>query len=204
MGGFFFRRGLRELLLRPGVGSLLVSGVIPQRGAQLRHFALQPRHPLLQAVDRMRDRRWHRHRRWRSVGCLGLLTQQLDVALLLLAGPALEDGDQPAADQPLERLVHPAEIGEGVHPLGALLELPRGLRAAQHQYAHHRLLVLAHRQRFRQQVAELRRAGAAGQARVAAALKAMQGVAQHLLVVLHHRVAVGGLVARQERVRLSG
>ncbi len=94
------------------------------------------------------------------IGDLGLLPQQLDVALLLLAGPALQDSDQPTADQPLQRLVHAAEVGEGVHPLGALLELPRGLRAAQHQYAHHRLLVLAHRQRFRQQVAVLRRAPA--------------------------------------------
>ncbi len=66
--------------------------------------------------------------------------QQLRVALLLVPGAALQAHDQLALDQPLERVVDLAEIHERVHPLGALLELARRLRPAEHQHADHRLL----------------------------------------------------------------
>ena len=62
-----------------------------------------------------------------------------------------------------------------------------------------RLLVPAHRQRLGEQVAVLRRAAAppAGQAGIPAALQAVQRVAQHRVVVVDDRIAVGRLVARQ-------
>ena len=50
---------------------------------------------------------------------------------------------QLALDQALERLLHVRQVGERVHPLAALLELARRLRAAQHQHAHDRLLGVA-------------------------------------------------------------
>ena len=83
--------------------------------------------------------------------------------------------------------------------LGALLELARGLRAAEHEHAQHRELVLGQTERLVEQVAVLGRAAArsAGQARPAPPREAVQRVADDRLVVLDDRIAVGRLVARQ-------
>ncbi len=142
------------------------------------------------------------HRRCRGA-CHGrrllIVLQQLLVALLLLARPALQALDQLALDQRRERLVHGGEVAEGVHALGALLELARRLCAAQHQHADNRLLAVLERQRFGEQVSILWRAAAraAGQPREAAAFEAVQRVADRRLVVVDHGLAVRRLVARQ-------
>jgi hypothetical protein len=99
--------------------------------SQLGDFALQARDSLLQTVHGARH--GHGPARGGSRGrsaLLGVLTQKLRVALLLLPRPPAGAGRQLALDQLGERLVDGGEIGERVHPLGALLELPRGLRSA--------------------------------------------------------------------------
>ena len=83
--------------------------------------------------------------------------------------------------------------------LAARAQLGDGLRAAQEQHGEHRLLVGRDGQRLVEQVAVLRRA-AARRARVprpAPAAQALERVAQHRLVVVHDRVAVRRLVARE-------
>ncbi len=58
---------------------------------------------------------------------LGILAEQLRIALLLLAGATIQARDQTALDQPGQRGVHLVEPLEGVDALAALLELTRRL-----------------------------------------------------------------------------
>ena len=136
----------------------------------------------------------------------------MPVALLLLAGLPRQPQDELALDQPLEHGLDGGEVRERLQALRALLELAGRLRAAQHQHREHGELVGAEAQRLVEQVPELVRAAgvAARQPREAPLGEAVQGLADDRLVVLHDRVAVRRLVARQpqrveaQRIRVGG
>ena len=135
---------------------------------------------------------------------LGLVAEQVPVAVLALAGPAVVARDQLALHQAVDDGVQRRRVGEAVQALGALEQLARGLRPAQHHHGQHRLLLGPDLQRLVEQVAELGRAAAvvAGQPREAPAAEAVERVADRLLVVGDHRLAVGALVAgRAQRVQ---
>ena len=132
---------------------------------------------------------------------LGVLAQQVRVALLALARPPVQPRDELALDQPLEHLVHLYGAVEVVQPVGAREQLPRRLRAAQHQHREQGLLLAADLQRLVEQVAVLGGAAgvAAGEPRPAPLAEAVERVADRGLVVVHDRVAVGRLVAGQAK-----
>jgi hypothetical protein len=127
-------------------------------------------------------------------------------------GAPIPTREEPSLDQPQQRLVNAGQIGERVHPLAALLELAGRLGAAQHQHADDRLFAGAHRQCLRKQVPVLRSpaAGAAGHTGEPATLETVQRIADDRVVVVDHRIPVGGLVARQpqrverQRVGIGG
>src|SRR5438067_13836666 len=120
-------------------------------GAQIGHLALEPGDALVHRGQRVLAR-MRRALRWRSrVGpqrrgrrlplraCalrlahswllgLGDALQQLRVALLFLARAAREALGEPALDEARQRRVDVLKVSEGVHALGALLELARSLR----------------------------------------------------------------------------
>ena len=90
-----------------------------------------------------------------SASSPAVVVEQMPVALLLLPRPALQAHRQLAVDQPLERVDDRRQVGERVQALGALLELAGRLRAAQHEHAQHRELVLGQTERLVEQVAVL-------------------------------------------------
>ncbi|HWM64725.1 MAG TPA: hypothetical protein VNP96_12145 [Solirubrobacterales bacterium] len=102
-------------------------------------------------------------------------------------------------DQSVEGVVHGGEVSETVKAIGALLQLTRGLRAAQHQDGEQRELGLVETEGVVEQVAVLAgsAAGAAGEARPAAQGEPPQRLDHGRLVVLDDRIAVGRLVAGQ-------
>ena len=88
------------------------------------------------------------------------VVEQMRVALLLLPRPARQAHRQLAVDQALQGGDDRREVAQRVQALGALLELARRLRAAEHEHAQHRELVLGQPERLVEQVAVLGRAAA--------------------------------------------
>src|SRR5689334_9685066 len=161
------------------VGALITKGSSQTRQlrAQFRDFALEPGEAVLSWLDPRRlgvGGPLGFSRRLPFVGgrrrLAGGTTEQLLVAVLLLArAPPVTSDDLPL-EQTLERPLNGAEIGEAVHALGALLQLPRRLRTAQHQHRKQRDLRVVETEGVVEQVAVLAgaTAGAAGETRPAA------------------------------------
>ena len=138
-----------------------------------------------------------------------LAAEQLRVALLLLAGPPFEAHRQLALDQPLEGLLHLRQGGERVQPVGALLQLARRLRTAEHEHAEDRDLVVCEPERLLHELPVLDRAAplTRREPRPFLAPEPLERIADHLLVVVDDGVAVRRLVAgeaqRVERQRIG-
>ena len=165
-----------------------------------RRDAAKPAEPAI--GGRVKVRRETAGRRGKAVTTVSdvpLDDEALRVALLLLAWPPAEALDQAAVDQRCERRSEGLEVGERMQALRTLPELARRLRAAQHQHGEDRLLRRGEPERLVEQVTELRCATAlrAGEARVAGAPEAGEGLTDGRLVVVDDRVAIGGLVAGQ-------
>ena len=114
-------------------------------------------------------------------GCrrLRVATEELGVALLLLARLARLPRDELAGDQAFERLLHLRERVEPVEALGATFELARRLRPAQHEQREQRELGAVDLQSLVEKVPVLRRAaaGPARETRPALAVEPLEGSA---------------------------
>src|SRR5207247_10666877 len=85
-----------------------------------------------------------------------VLLQQVRIAVVLMAGAALQAHDQAALDQPRERRLDTLEAGERVHALAPLLELPGRLGPAKHEHAQDRAFGVVHRETLGEQMPVLR------------------------------------------------
>ncbi len=143
-----------------------------------------------------------RCRRHRLV-CPDLVAEEVREPLLLLTRPASEAHDQLALAQPVQDVVHLVEGREGVQPLAALLQLARGLGAAQHQHREHRDLALSEIERLGEELPVLDGAASrsAREPGPAQAAQLLRRDVHRALVVGDDRVAIGRLVAGEaERV----
>ena len=90
-----------------------------------------------------------------------------------------------------------SQIVEGVHPFGAAAQFAHGLRAAQHQDAHHRGFAPSQVELLGEPLGVLGDAALPADAhRQPFGAQPRQGFFHRVLVIGHHRVAVGFLVAR--------
>src|SRR5829696_9052980 len=173
----------------------------PQFRPELRDLALEPLDALLEPL---------RHRPLGSGLRLGVgrvvatirrldTSDQMPVALLALPRPAVETRHELAPDQTLQRLSQLVHAGESVQPLRARLQLSRRLSAAQHEHVEHRDLGIVEAHCAVEGVAVLHRApvGPARERGPLALYEPVDAGADRVLVVVHNRVAVGGLVARE-------
>src|SRR5690349_11383523 len=98
------------------------------------------------------------------------------VALFLLSRAPLQLPHEIALRERVEAFLDRLQIRETVQALGALLELARGLRAAQHQHGEQGQVGVTERQRVVEQVAVLRgaRGVTAREAHEAAAREALE------------------------------
>ena len=129
------------------------------------------------------------------------------VPLFLLPGSPLESLCEVARGEAIERLVDLVRSREGVQPRRALVQLAGRLRAAEHQDAEHRDLVVREPERLVEELAILgsAAAGPAREARPAAPGESLQGLVDLPLVVGDDRIAVRRLVAGQpESVQREG
>jgi len=121
------------------------------------------------------------------------------VALLLLPRPARLPCDELTPHECAEHLIDLLEARESPQALAALLQLPGGLGAAQHQHREEGDLRFAEPERFVEQVPELDRAArrTARKPRPAPANETVERPPDRWVVVVRDGVALGGLVARE-------
>src|SRR5262249_52256589 len=119
--------------------------------------------------------------------------------------------DHAPLEQPIERFLYGAELGEAMQSLTALLQLAGGLRSPQHQHRQQRQLLIPNAKRLWQQLPVLAgaAAGPAGKPGPATLRESAKRLADPRLVVLDDGVAVGRLVTgeaervQRERVRVG-
>ena len=124
--------------------------------------------------------------------------QQVAVARLLEAGLARQFLDELHFGQPVQRALHGFQIVELVEPLGAAAQFAHGLRPAQHQHAHHGRLAAAQVELLGEPLRVLGHAAVAAgdpQGQPLACASPSSASSTVVFVVVHHRVAVGFLVA---------
>jgi len=128
-----------------------------------------------------------------------LAPEQLRVPLLLLTRTAAETHHELTGDEPLEGLFHLREPGERMKPIAALLQLAGRLRAAEHEHAEDRGLVVRKPDCLLDELPVLDGATAltGGESRPLLAPQPLESVADRLLVVVDNRIAIRGLVARE-------
>ena len=110
--------------------------------------------------------------------------------------------------QLLQRRLHIGQIFKTVHALGASSQFTRGLGTAQHEHAHHGGFAPGKIEGFLHAMLVFWNAaiGAAGSSGQALLVKGVQGLPYQFVVQVHHRIAIGFLVAgvhqRVERKRI--
>src|SRR5829696_5131482 len=140
---------------------------------------------------------------------IALRADQLHVAFLALSRPALQTRDQLSLDQTLQRPAQLVHAGEPVQPLGACLQLSGRLRTAQHEHVEHRDLRAVEAECAVARVAVFHRAPVrpARERGPLALHEPVDGSADRVLVVVHDRIAIGGLIAgepqRVQRERID-